>query len=360
MDLHPVVREDVERILTALGPRVAALAGADVLLTGGAGFLGHYLSLTLLHGNDTGRIRPACHLTLVDNLIRGEPRWLRQLRSRPDVTIHEGDITRLSADALRADFVLHAASIASPTYYRLHPIETMDANVIGLRRLLDLAVAHPVRSFLFFSSSEVYGDPDPGHVPTAESYWGNVSCIGPRACYDESKRFGETLSVNFWRTHRVPVKIVRPFNNYGPGLALDDRRVVPDFCRCVLEQRDIVLLSDGTPTRTFCYVSDAVTGFYLLLLSDLNGEPVNIGSDGPELSVAELAALVVRASGGSVKVVRRTSEDADYLRDSPARRCPDLTRARGRLGYAPVVSIEQGLRNTLTWYRHLQGQGEGR
>src|SRR5262249_18927578 len=186
--------------------------------------------------------------------------------------------------------------------YRRHPIETMDANVIGLRNLLDHAIRHPVESFLFFSSSEIYGDPDPAAIPTPEDYRGNVSCTGPRACYDESKRYGETLCINFHKVHQAPVKIVRPFNNYGPGLKISDRRVLPDFFRNVLQDQNIVLLSDGRATRTFCYSSDALTGYLLALLAAHQGEPFNIGTATPEISMADLARLVIEASGKPLHV----------------------------------------------------------
>jgi UDP-glucuronate decarboxylase len=196
------------------------------------------------------------------------------------------------------DYVIHAASIASPTFYRQYPIETMDANVNGLRHLLDqarrqAASVSPVAGFLFFSSSEIYGDPTPENIPTPETYWGNVSCTGPRACYDESKRYGETLCVNFAAVHHLPLKVARPFNNYGPGLKISDRRVIPDFAQDILQGRDIVMLSDGSPRRTFCYVADAVIGYFKILIRGRSGEAYNIGAEAPEISMAELAERMV-------------------------------------------------------------------
>ena len=191
-----------------------------------------------------------------------------QLSGDGSLTVLEHDITvPLPEKRGNLDFVIHAASIASPTYYRKYPIATMDANVNGLRLLLDRcreqqAAGHPVSGFLFFSTSEIYGDPPPDQIPTAEAYRGNVSCTGPRACYDESKRFGETLCVNFARQFGLPITIARPFNNFGPGLKITDRRVIPDFARDLFAGKDLVLLSDGSPTRTFCYVADAIVGYF--------------------------------------------------------------------------------------------------
>jgi UDP-glucuronate decarboxylase len=239
----------------------------------------------------------------------------------------------------------------------------MDANVNGLRSLLDYCVERkrvgtPVSGFLFFSTSEIYGDPDPSNIPTAESYRGNVSCTGPRACYDESKRYGETLCVNFARTHGLPIRIARPFNNYGPGLKITDRRVIPDFARDVFAGRDIVMFSDGTPTRTYCYVADAIVGYYKVLMRGGDGEPYNIGTEAPEISIRELAERVVALSrellGYRGRLIRRTSSDPDYLSDNPNRRCPRIDKARTETGYEPTMPLDEGLRRTLLWYRDNQ------
>jgi UDP-glucuronate decarboxylase len=298
-------------------------------------------------------------VTVHDNFLRGVPRWLRDLDD-PALRLVERDVLApLPADEPRFDHIIHAASVASPIYYRKHPIETMDANVGGLRLLLDHAAERastdqPVRGLLFFSTSEIYGDPDPANIPTPETYRGHVSCTGPRACYDESKRFGETLCVNFARERGVPVTIARPFNNYGPGLRIDDRRVLPDFARDVLAGRDIVMLSDGRATRTFCYVMDAVDGYYRILTSGRPGEPYNIGADQPEISMRELADRVTaighRLTGFDGRVVVRTSDDPDYLTDNPNRRCPEIDKARSELGYEPEVDLDDGLERALRWY----------
>jgi dTDP-glucose 4,6-dehydratase/UDP-glucuronate decarboxylase len=212
--------------------------------------------------------------------------------------------------------------------------------------------AMPVEGFLFYSSSEIYGDPTPENIPTPETYRGYVSCTGPRACYDESKRYGETLCVNFSQQHGLPVKVVRPFNNYGPGLKITDRRVLPDFARDVLAGRDIIMRSDGSPRRTFCYVADAVTGYYKALVKGRPGEAYNIGTESPEISMAELASKVVALAtdlfGYTGKVVPRV--DVDYLLDNPERRCPVIAKAREHLGYCPKISVDEGLRRALLWY----------
>jgi UDP-glucuronate decarboxylase len=354
-----IVAEDLDAIVDDLSDELQRLAGKRLLLTGGAGFLGYYLVQAILHANGRTEQEPT-RLTVFDNYARGVPAWLEGLAGNEHLTLVEHDIrTPLPGDMEDFEFVVHAAGIASPTYYRQHPIETMDANVNGLRSLLDWSVGqaergHPIEGFLFFSSSEIYGDPPPEHIPTPETYRGNVSCTGPRACYDESKRYGETLCVNFALQHGVPVGIARPFNNYGPGLKITDRRVIPDFARDILEGRDIVMLSDGSATRTFCYVSDAVTGYYKVLARGHDGEAYNIGVEEPEVSMAELAERLADLGrthfdyGGAV--VRRASKEREYLVDNPTRRCPVITKAREHLGYAPRVHLDEGLRRALFWY----------
>jgi len=357
--LPEVAAADLERLSERLHEAFAGMAGTDLLITGGAGFLGYYLVQAPLAWNRAHPSEPAIRVTVHDNFSRGVPRWLSTLDD-PAVRIVERDVLApLPADEPRFDHVIHAASIASPTYYRKYPIETMDANVGGLRLLLDHAAeragtADPLRGLLYFSTSEIYGDPDAANIPTPETYRGHVSCTGPRACYDESKRYGETLCVNFAQQRDVPVTIARPFNNYGPGLKIDDRRALPDFARDVLAGRDIVLLSDGSATRTFCYVMDAIDGYYRILTSGRPGEPYNIGADQPEISVRELAERVTRIAGELTgydgQVVAETSDDPDYLTDNPNRRCPVIDKARTELGYEPEVDLDDGLERSLRWY----------
>lgn len=355
-----VLAGDLQHIAACSAAARAALDGMHVLVTGGAGFLGYELVQALLHfGELLGGGAPA-HVTVWDNFTRGAPAWLDALVGAPRLTVVSRDVTAPLPDDMPAiDFVVHAASIASPTYYRLHPLETMDANVEGLRRLLDhgrrrAEQGRPLRGFLFFSTSEIYGDPTPEHIPTPETYRGHVSCTGPRACYDESKRYGETLCVTFAQRYGVPVAMARPFNNYGPGLKITDGRVIPDFARDILAGRDIVMRSDGSPGRTFCYVADAVAGYLAILTNGRPGEPYNIGVDGPEVTVAELAETMTELGrelfGYRGAVVVRPSDDGAYLTDNPARRCPVIVKAQTELGYAPSVSLRDGLRRALVWY----------
>jgi UDP-glucuronate decarboxylase len=349
---------DASEVIDSLGHLCERFSGKEILLTGVGGFLGSQFAHFFLALNDSQRLAAPCRLVATDNFMRGVPEWLGQLQARPDLVIKRQDIVR-EREFGRPAFIIHAASIASPIYYRKHPIETMDANVIGLRNLLDHVVRCPVESMLFFSSSEVYGDPDPAHIPTDEDYRGYVSFVGPRACYDESKRYGETLCVMFHEVHRVPIKVARPFNNYGPGLKITDRRILPDLFRDVIAGRSPVLLSDGRATRTFCYVSDAIDGYLRILLSNFGGHAFNIGTESPEISMLDLANLVIKVSGKPLSLEFRRSDDQRYVVDNPQRRCPNIAKAKSLLAYQPSISLEEGLRRSYEFYREHYHAAEG-
>jgi UDP-glucuronate decarboxylase len=353
-----VVENDLEYITSDLAEEFRRLSGRRLLLTGGAGFLGHYLVQSALYWNRTTSV-PPIDVTVFDSYIRGVPAWLRRLEGDRNLHLRKHDLADpLPADMGNFEYIIHAASIASPTYYRKDPIGTMDANVNGLRNLLEYArgrmrAGKVFEGFLFYSSSEIYGDPAPENIPTPETYRGLVSCTGPRACYDEAKRYGETLCVNFAQQAGIPVKAVRPFNNYGPGLKITDRRVLPDFARDVLAGRDIIMLSDGAPKRTFCYVADAICGYFKVLVNGQSGEAYNIGVEQPEISMLQLAEKIVEIArelfGYQGKIVHQVSQDPEYLLDNPSRRCPIIEKAR-RLGYNPQIEINEGLRRALLWY----------
>ena len=363
MNSNDVVNEDIAFILESVETEFKALSGHRLLLTGGGGFLGYYIVSALMAWNkrceDAGS--QGVDLVIYDNFMRGVPKWLVSFEDSQELTIVKHNIIDpLPADIGNVSYIIHAASIASPIYYRKNPIETMDANVNGLRYLLDFLRGRQERGeriggLLYFSTSEIYGDPDPSNIPTSEEYRGNVSCTGPRACYDESKRYGETLCVNFAKQFNLPIKIARPFNNYGPGLKITDGRALPDFCRNILDGEDIVMLSDGSPTRTFCYVADAVIGYFKVLVSGRNGEPYNIGTEEPEISIKTLAEMVIDIASDTLdykgKLVFRESEDREYLTDNPNRRSPMIGKARSELGYDPRISVEEGLKRSLIWYQ---------
>ncbi|MBL8513039.1 MAG: NAD-dependent epimerase/dehydratase family protein [Betaproteobacteria bacterium] len=360
--LAQLLDEDLTYICANLKGEFAQMAGKNLLITGGAGFLGYYLVQAALHFNRTNAVSQPIRITVWDSFIRGKPNWLQQLSETPNLNVEQRDLIEpLPQPMPDFQWIIHAAGIASPPFYRKYPLKTIDANINGIRNLLDYSVAQadrgkPVEGFLFYSSSEIYGDPTPDWIPTPEHYRGLVSCTGPRACYDESKRFGETLCVVFAQQHGVPTKIARPFNNYGPGLKITDKRVIPDFVRDIIAGRDIVMYSDGKPTRTFCYSADSITGYYKVLVRGHPGEPYNVGIERPEITMNELAGKVIEYGremfGYKGKLINKPNPEADYLVDNPNRRCPDISKGRSHLDYNPTILVDDGLFRSMSWYHH--------
>lgn len=348
-----IVSQDIEGLLQELGDHLRVLSGATLLVTGANGFLCSYFVDTIAVLNEVVLDSP-CRVIAVDNLQTGLFERLAHLEGRQDVDLVQHDITLpLNLDQ-SIDWIIHGASIASPTFYRRYPLETIDVNVTGTRKILEMARKN-VRSMLYLSTSEVYGDPDPAFIPTSEDYQGNVSCTGPRACYDESKRLAETLCMTYYRLYGVPVKIVRPFNIYGPEQRLDDRRIIPDLMSAALRREPLVLYSNGRATRAFCYISDALRAMWYALLSDTNGEVFNVGNDQEEISIGELAVRMQQIAGiPKLAIEYHMAEDPDYLTDNPQRRCPDLTKLRRYFPWKPEVPLREGLRRTLRSYQECE------
>ncbi|MFD7025201.1 NAD-dependent epimerase/dehydratase family protein [Promicromonospora sukumoe] len=311
-----------------------------VVVTGGAGFVGSRLCAALLAAD--------AEVVCVDNMLTGLPGNLGALRGHPGLHVERSDIADgLTSPSARAalrpgvDLVMHLASPASPVDYLDHPIETLDAGSLGTRAALDLARAHGAR-FVLASTSEVYGDPQVH--PQTEDYWGNVSSVGPRSVYDESKRFGEALTAGHRRALGTDTGIVRIFNTYGPGMREHDGRVVPTFVRQALAGEPLTVAGDGSQTRSLCFVDDLVAGLLTFAGSGHPG-PMNLGNP-DELSVRRIADDVIRATGSPSRVeyVERPVHD-------PGMRCPDITLARSVLGWEPRVAWPDGLSRTVSWFR---------
>jgi len=348
-----VVHEDARAVVRDLGQALKPLAGSTLLVTGASGFLCSYFLDVVAAANDAG-LSPRCSVIGLDNFQSSLPERLDHLRARDDVEFVQHDVRQPYRSRRQADYIVHGASIASPTFYRRFPFETIDVNVNGTRHMLDLARTG-TRSLLVISTSEIYGDPDPDHIPTTEEYRGYVSCTGPRACYDESKRLGETLCWNYFKSYATPVKVVRPFNVYGPGQRLDDARIIPDLMSAALDRRPIVLYSDGRATRSLCYVRDAIAGMLHVLLSDANGEAFNVGNDEEELSMIEVAERIRQVAGPPpLEITFKTSADPNYVIDSPQRRRPSLQKLRALAPWTPSVGLTEGLERTLRSYRELR------
>ncbi len=345
-----IIREDIAEVARELEPYYAKLSGKTILIAGGAGFLGRYLVSTLMHLNDEGLLPAPCRVVVVDNFVSGLHGWLPT--EDPNVVLLQHDIKEPFEIDEDLDYIIHAASIASPVFYNRFRLETIDVGLFGTRNLLDLAREKEVDSFLFMSSSEIYGDPDPRFIPTSEDYLGNVSCTGPRACYDEPKRMGETLCVTYSDVHNLPVKIVRPFNIFGPGIRLDDGRVMPNFVLSAITGKRMPVHGDGRKTRTFCYISNATVGFFQILLSPRNREIYNIGIDDPEIQIRHLASLIhglVMSDSGGIDLVTGPSEV--YTESNPNRRRPDLSKIREQIGYDPKIDMVTGLKRFIAWMR---------
>ncbi len=329
---------------------------STILITGCAGFLGYYfLQYFLRYGSTIGINK----VIGVDNFLIGRPKWLSEMEEKYKFfELHDFNIIKDDLDQIissnEADYILHMASIASPTFYRKYPIETLDANIWGLRKLLEFYKDKDIKGFLMFSSSEVYGDPSKDSIPTEEIYRGNVSTIGPRACYDEAKRFSETICYLFAQEYQMPITMVRPFNNYGPGMKINDKRVPADFAKAIIENKNINIFSDGNPTRTFCYISDAITG-YLKALTYGKFDIFNIGTEKPEISIRNLAEIYkshgINYFNYSGEITFLESNDSDYMTDNPNRRCPSIKKAKRLLNYSPRINIDDGIFRFLNFLK---------
>ena len=302
------------------------------VITGAAGFVGSHLSEALL--------TRGYEVIGLDNLRTGDTANIVHLQNR-DFTFIKHDVTNYIYIDGPVDFVLHFASPASPIDYLELPIPTLKVGSLGTHNALGLAKAKNAR-FLLASTSEVYGDPL--EHPQKETYWGNVNPIGPRGVYDEAKRFSEAITMAYHRFHGVNTAIVRIFNTYGPRMRLNDGRAVPAFMSQALRNEDVTIFGDGSQTRSFTYVSDLVEGIIRLLLSDVH-DPVNIGNP-RELTIQEIAEVIVRMTGATSTLVYRPLPT-----DDPKIRRPDITRARTLLHWEPTVQIEQGLVDTIQYFR---------
>ena len=323
------------------------LEGKNVLITGANGFLPAYMVETLLYLNDRKLNKPVNVLGLVRNRAKALKRF-SHYEGRKDFELLVQDAAAPVIADRKIDYIVHAASQASPKYFGTDPVGTLLPNVLGTYHLLELARKNAVEGFLFFSSGEVYGEVDERKVPTKEDDYGYLDPTNIRSCYAESKRIGETMCVSWHHQYAVPAKIVRPFHTYGPGMDLQDGRVFADFIADILHTRNIVLKSDGSAIRAFCYLSDAVTGFFTALLKGKNAEAYNVGNDKGEISILGLANLLVELfPSKKLKVIRDEKVGSDgYLKSKITRNCPDISKMR-TLGWEPKYSLREGFERTV-------------
>lgn len=310
-----------------------------ILVTGGAGFIGSHLIESLLADGS--------QVICMDDLSTSNPVHIKRLHSDGNFRFVKHDVVQPYSISRKVDEIYHLASPASPKAYQEMPIKTLFTNSIGLHNALKVARKHRAK-LLYSSTSEVYGDPKVS--PQHEGYYGYVNPIGPRSCYDESKRFGESLLVNFSRTFKVDAKIVRIFNTYGPQMKIDDGRAVPNFIYQSLKEEDITIYGNGNQTRSFCYISDMVSGLKSMMASSIIAEPVNIGNPKEYCSILQLAQRIKKMTGAGSKIIY-----GKMPKDDPIKRKPDISKAKKLLGWQPKVNLDKGLGITIDWFReHLK------
>jgi UDP-glucuronate decarboxylase len=310
----------------------------QILVTGGAGFIGSHLVERLLAEGHS--------VVVADNFITGQPANLDHLSDHPNLLVFPQDMAQPLRSEItneQYDRIYNLASPASPKGYMRYPIETLLVNAVGTHHALELA-RHQGARFLQASTSEVYGDPEVH--PQVETYWGNVNSVGPRSCYDEGKRFAESLVMEYVRQGKVDARIARIFNTYGPRSAPSDGRVVPNFCIQAIENKAITIYGTGQQTRSFCYVDDLVRGFLLLMeADDLAGEVVNLGNP-DEHTIVDFAERIIALTGSESRILYQP-----LPQDDPARRRPDISKARQLLGWQPEIGLDDGLCRTIAFFR---------
>jgi dTDP-glucose 4,6-dehydratase len=305
----------------------------NILITGGAGFIGSHLCREFLNKN--------CDVVCVDNFITGSRDNIKELLTDNRFQLIEHDISNPLHIDVPLDWVFHFASIASPKEYLAYPIKTLKSGLLGTHNCLGIAKEKKAK-FFFASTSEVYGDPL--IHPQVEEYWGNVNSIGPRSCYDESKRAAEALTYAYHRQHSQDIRVIRIFNTYGPNMQMDDGRVVSNFIVQALQNKDITIFGNGEQTRSFCFVSDLLTGIAALMGASYV-LPINLGNP-TEFTIVELAQRIITLTGSRSQI-----KFLPLPQDDPKRRRPDITKAKKILGWQPVISLEEGLRYTIEYFK---------
>ena len=334
------LKKDIEKILTDTADIVKHFSGKKILLTGGNGFLGKYF--VEIFKNYNVFLKKPLKLLVVDNSFKKN-----EVSKDKNIKFIRGDVSKNIKIDFRPNIIIHAAGIASPFYYRKKPMETLEVAIEGTKNCLKIAKRNNSK-FIFFSSSEIYGDPDKNFVPTKETYRGNVSSMGPRACYDESKRLGETLCYIYNNYFNLHTNIIRPFNVYGPGMGQKDYRIFPNFISNIINNKSLKIYGNGNQTRTYCYITDAMEGFLRVVSLGKSGEAYNIGNDKPEVSVKDIFKLLRNITEKKI-ACEIVNHPKSYPDDEPQRRCPDISKARKHINYKPKIKLKNGLKTFLNW-----------
>ena len=345
--LNPVIGEDL-RFIAGHALPWHEFEGKTVIVSGANGFLPAYMVETLLYLNDHTHGNRTRVIGIVRDAGKARARFAHHA-GRKDFELIVQDICLPLDIGGGVDYIIHAASQASPKYYGIDPVGTLAPNVFGTRNLLELAREKGSKGFLFFSSGEVYGEAS--EIPTGEGSYGRLDPLDVRSCYAESKRMGENMCACWHAQYGVPAKAVRPFHTYGPGLRLDDGRVFADFVSDVVHGRDITMRSDGSALRAFCYIADATLGFFKVMLEGKNAEAYNVGNDKGETSILALAGLLAGLfPEKGLKVIRKEGGQAKgYMKSPLSRNCPDISKMRS-LGWEPEYSLEEGFKRTIRSY----------
>ncbi len=337
---------DLKFIVDNLGDDVIEkFRGKTILITGSNGFLGRWFSDVLNHMNENV-LNNSCTIICADNNIVRDDK-------RPDSIVlnicNKIYPAMIGVDEL--DYIINCAGIASPKIYKNYPVETLDVSYMGTKNILELGEEMNVKSILCFSSSEVYGTPDKDNIPTTENYTGIIPTMSERSCYDVGKEVLETLSYVYHKKYGSPVKVVRPFNLYGPKMGVNDNRVFPNFIGNALSNKNLKVYGDGKQTRTFCYIADAMILLFKLLILGKNGEIYNVGNTKPELGIIDLAKKVCEVTDTNIDV--EVSEYPDfYPSDEPLRRCPDINKTKSCTGYEAQVKLEDGISRMFNYYKN--------
>lgn len=349
--MNSIVKQDIEKI--AGEPlQWESFAGANILVTGGAGFLPAYMVETLMYLNRSVLSKPARVVVWARNEARAHERFAAYA-GLEDLKIVRQDVSHPLGVIPPFDYIIHAASQASPVFYRTDPVGTLSANVLGTYHLLNAATHNPCKGFLFFSSGEVYGVVKNGSVATRENEGGYLDPADLRSCYGESKRMAETMCISWAQQFGIPARIVRPFHTYGPGMRLDDGRVFADFVRDILRGGPIVLHSDGSARRSFCYLADAAAGFFTVLLKGKVGQAYNVANPDGECSIADLAdRLAALFKDDGIYVVRKARGESTYVQSPIVGTLPSIDKLKA-LGWQAHNSIEKGFMRTVTSYREI-------
>jgi nucleoside-diphosphate-sugar epimerase len=348
---NEIIEEDLKFITSSDKPW-NRLEGKHILISGANGMLGSYMVETILFLNEKKFSRKSKIYALVRNKERAMERF-SHYKQRDDLIFIIQDVCQPIMINDDINFIIHAASQASPKYYGKDPVGTLAANVLGTHHLLKLAKEKGVESFLFMSSGEVYGDALESGVPIKEDNYGCLDPLSKRACYAEGKRAGEAMCVAWLSQYEVPVKIVRPFHTYGPSMRLDDGRVFADFVSDVVNKRNIIMRSDGRAVRTFCYIADATVAFFTVLLKGTNGEAYNVGDENGAISIRDLAKMLAQMfPERKLRVeINEAVKTEGYVKSESMRQLPDTTRLQS-LGWKPQFSLREGFRRTINSFSH--------